>query len=379
MKVGWLLLAWFGHMAFWMACSNRISATGWAYPLTRALRKACYATLLGVPGIRVFKEAVTTGQASDTLVIPGWPLYDQACCLVAMVVLVQWWCRCWQWDARFQPLILERYRVRVPSENQDPMVQGRLARCLASLPINQVLTLEINHKQLDLPHWPNALDGLTITHVSDLHVSKHFSRDFYAAVIDQVNQVGSDVIALTGDLSDLDPVPDWVADLYGRLTAPEGVFFILGNHDLRKSQPEVLRESLVARGLVSLGNGRLVREMGGCSIQWCGNEVPWSLEVPVTPDARRCSIGLAHSPDQFRWAQQHQLDLLLAGHMHGGQICCPGLGPVVGPSWYGVTYSQGCFRHAGTTMHVTRGAGGLFPLRIACCPEITRLEIRCSR
>ena len=88
------------------------------------------------------------------------------------------------------------------------------------------------------------------------------------------------------------------------------------------------------------------------------------------------SIALTHSPDQFRWAQQQQVDLLLAGHMHGGQICFPVIGPIVAPSRHGVAYSSGCFQQGVTTMHVSRGAGGLAPLRWNCRPEITQLEIR---
>ncbi|MCP4816496.1 MAG: metallophosphoesterase, partial [Planctomycetaceae bacterium] len=176
----------------------------------------------------------------------------------------------------------------------------------------------------------------------------------------------SDIIVITGDLVDLDPVPGWVLDLYGQLVAPQGVFFVLGNHDFRQRQLAEFRKGLVEEGLVDLGMDSVCREINHVSVDFLGNECPWSgLASQVRRDDTNSifSIGLTHCPDQFRWGQRQQVDLLLAGHMHGGQICFPVIGPVVAPSRYGVTYSDGCFRQAGTTMHVSRGAGGLAPLR----------------
>lgn len=382
MNACFLLLGLLGHLALWVGGYNRVSASGWSYPRARLLRKVCLLIMAGWPLLHVLAvlapwpslAASVTGSSLD----PFTSCYLVVCWLWLSWVLVHWCRRTLSLDGRFQPRILDRQQVCLADQTGKQLAQGPLACWLGNIPGNQVLKLDVNRKQLDLPRCPQALDGLTITHVSDIHISRHFTREFYGQLIEQVNQLDSDVIALTGDLADLDPVPDWVVELYGQLTAPAGIYFILGNHDVRKSQPAEFRQALVKEGLVDLGKQVLRREIAGTHVDWIGNERPWSKADPGFRQSSPAvfSIVLAHSPDQFGWAQQHQVDLVLAGHMHGGQIQVPGIGPIVGPSRHGVTYSEGCFRRGPTTMHVTRGAGGLVPLRLNCAPEISQLEIR---
>jgi uncharacterized protein len=85
---------------------------------------------------------------------------------------------------------------------------------------------------------------------------------------------------------------------------------------------------------------------------------------------------LAHTPDRLRWAREHEIDLVIAGHTHGGQIRAPLLGPIVAPSHHGVRYASGTFFESPTLMHVSRGVSGLTPLRWNCSPEITRLVLK---
>jgi predicted MPP superfamily phosphohydrolase len=85
---------------------------------------------------------------------------------------------------------------------------------------------------------------------------------------------------------------------------------------------------------------------------------------------------LAHSPDQFQWAQENDIDLMLAGHLHGGQVRLPILGAFLAPSIYGVRYAAGVFTAENTTLHVSRGVSSLMPLRFRCPPEIAILVLR---
>ncbi|MFM9069268.1 MAG: metallophosphoesterase, partial [Planctomycetota bacterium] len=88
---------------------------------------------------------------------------------------------------------------------------------------------------------------------------------------------------------------------------------------------------------------------------------------------------LAHSPDQWRWAREHQFQLVLAGHTHGGQIVFPGIGPVIAPSLDGVEYAGGVYEVAGRVMHVSRGISGKTPVRWHCPPEVTLLTLVSDR
>ena len=85
---------------------------------------------------------------------------------------------------------------------------------------------------------------------------------------------------------------------------------------------------------------------------------------------------LSHTPDQIQRARADQIDLMLAGHNHGGQVRFPLFGPVYSPSVYGCRYASGVFWEAPTLLHVSRGLGGRHPLRINCRPEVTRIVLR---
>ena len=76
------------------------------------------------------------------------------------------------------------------------------------------------------------------------------------------------------------------------------------------------------------------------------------------------------------WARQHGIDLMLSGHVHGGQIRLPLVGSIFVPSWYGSKYDCGTFYEAPTVMHVSRGLAGQHPLRFFCKPEVTRIILR---
>ena len=87
-------------------------------------------------------------------------------------------------------------------------------------------------------------------------------------------------------------------------------------------------------------------------------------------------ILLSHTPDQIEWAQNADVDLMLAGHTHGGQIRLPIVGVSFCPSRFGSRYASGTFYREPTVMHVSRGLAGTRPIRINCPPELTKLVLR---
>jgi predicted MPP superfamily phosphohydrolase len=114
-----------------------------------------------------------------------------------------------------------------------------------------------------------------------------------------------------------------------------------------------------------------------------GNELPWFGpaadigEVSASETSGQpLRILLAHSPDQFGWAQRHGVHLMLAGHNHGGQVRLPLLGAILAPSRHGVRYAAGAYRTGDTVLHVSRGTSSLTPIRVNCPPEIAILVLR---
>jgi predicted MPP superfamily phosphohydrolase len=225
-----------------------------------------------------------------------------------------------------------------------------------------------------------ALDGVSVCHWSDFHLSGRIDRDYFHEVVRLTNLAGPDLIALTGDVCDSASCIDWLSEILAPVRARLGKFFILGNHDLRTKDLARLRSVLDEAGFTDLGGRRVAIHEG--RIELAGNERPWIPDEP--PESLRTAGGqgdplkilLSHSPDQLAWARQRGFDLMLAGHTHGGQICFPVIGPVLCPSWHGVKYAAGFFDDPPTMMHVSRGTASHFPIRWNCPPEITKLVLR---
>jgi uncharacterized protein len=85
---------------------------------------------------------------------------------------------------------------------------------------------------------------------------------------------------------------------------------------------------------------------------------------------------LSHTPDEIEWARDAGVDLMLAGHNHGGQVVLPLIGPVYSPSRYGTRYAGGSFWREPTLLHISRGVSGRHPLRWNCRPEVIRIVLR---
>jgi predicted MPP superfamily phosphohydrolase len=257
---------------------------------------------------------------------------------------------------------------------------------LVRIPGNQALQLHVHRKSVEVPRLSGDLDGLSIAHLSDLHFTGQMKKEFYQRVVARANEFDADLVALTGDLVDKSRCIEWIPDTLGRLRARFGVFFVLGNHDLRVRDLQRLRESLTDSGLTDLSGRWLRRSVRGEPVVLAGNEMPWIppitdlTDCPVESDGKRnLRIALCHDPDQIGWAQAWDIDVMLAGHTHGGQICPPFVGPVVTPSRRGLSRIAGAYREGPTLLHISRGLAGTRPLRINCPPELTMLVLKSPR
>jgi len=252
---------------------------------------------------------------------------------------------------------------------------------LARLPINEQYSLELTELTIQLNQVPQAWDGLTILHISDLHFAATVAQEYFHAVVAELMKRKCDLIALTGDLVDGEQFCQWIVPVLGRLCAPVGKFAILGNHD-SWYDVELIRHQLRRAGFELL-SGRIVeRVVRGHSLLLAGCEEPWLEPMPQWPresdeqDERPFRLLLSHSPDSVYVASQLGVDLMLAGHSHGGQVRLPLIGPVYLPSRYGRRFDAGLFRTGHTLLHVTRGISGKHPLRLCCRPEAVYLTLK---
>jgi predicted MPP superfamily phosphohydrolase len=375
---GWLgvllfLTAVAGHAILVIRCHNWWYGTGLGRQTIDAIQYAHAAALLAGP---VAFWLLLRGTEWPPAATVGVTAYGGLCVIVVPVFLAL---SVWRL-IRPKPAALESNHTRtvdVPKELGFLPVGTGKRRLLARLPGNEALRVDFTEKTLRLKRLPAAWDGLSILHISDVHFVGTPTRDFFRYVIDQCVAWEPDLIAFTGDTVDTDTHHRWIVPLFGRLKAHYGAYAILGNHDLY-FDAAMLRRRLGRAGMHVLGNNSKQIEVRGEPMVVIGHEGPW-LAPP--PDLSAYAAGafrlcLSHTPDNIGWARRHGIDLVLAGHVHGGQIRLPLIGSVVVPSKHGRRYDCGTFEEPPTVLHVSRGLGGEQPLRYNCRPEVSKLILR---
>jgi predicted MPP superfamily phosphohydrolase len=385
--IGLAVLALFGHAALWIGAINRIHAIGASRWLIRILTWSCRLMLIGLPLLAIghwwFSGKPIDIWLSDAIDDRTLRFYLAPCSVVALVTI-------WLWIERRHDV----WRGAAAEKNHTEVldiaaklgcrpVSGVRAKMLLRVPRNQVFQLAVRQKQLRLPRLPIELDGLSIAHFSDLHITGRIGIDYFHEVVDRIESLRADLIAVTGDVIDEIEHIDWLGETLGRLTAPLGAYFVLGNHDQFSGQAMVVRQALCEAGLTDLGGRWQSVDSAGGELILAGNERPWfpltaqmSQLPPKQEKPSQLRVLLAHSPDQFGWARRRDFDLVLAGHTHGGQICVPVIGPIHCPSLHGVKYASGLFFEPPTLMHVSRGVSSELPIRLNCRPEVTKLVLR---
>jgi uncharacterized protein len=253
-------------------------------------------------------------------------------------------------------------------------------RFLTYFPGNEVFTAEFNEKTLYPPRLPAAWDGLSVLHLSDLHLKGTPDRDYFRFIMDRCNEWQPDLVAVTGDIADSWRHQRWIVPILGRLRWREQAFAILGNHDLWFDAP-LIRRRLRRLRMHVLSNTWQQITVRGLPMVVIGQEHPWTRPHP---DLKNCPAGpdspfrlcLSHTPDNIAWARGHGVDLMLSGHVHGGQIRFPLIGSVFLPSTLGRRYDCGTFDEGPTLLHVSRGLSGKQQIRYRCRPEATLLRLR---
>jgi predicted MPP superfamily phosphohydrolase len=278
------------------------------------------------------------------------------------------------------PRILESnhtYTVDIAKElGYKPVGRGKY-RVLATLPANEIFQVDFSEKTLLLPELPIAWHGLSILHLSDLHFCDIPLKVFYQRVLDKCADWHPDLVALTGDYVDSKYHHRWLLPVLGHLRWRIAALAILGNHDTWFDMA-MIRRRIARLGIRVLANSWQLIEVRGQPLAVIGNEAPW---LTPAPDLENCPtdafrLCLSHTPDNLAWARQQRINLMLAGHNHGGQIRFPIFGSLLVPSKYGCRYDCGTFHEPPTVLHVSRGLGARQPIRLLCRPEVTKLILK---
>lgn len=273
------------------------------------------------------------------------------------------------------------------------------------------LNYQVHRVEIPIANLPEALDGMTITQLSDIHMSGYLPRAQVRRAVDMANDLGGDLAVVTGDFitSQGDPLAECIEEIR-RLSAPLGIYGCNGNHEIYAQAEERAQIFFARAGMKLLRQENAVITFRGAHLNLIG--VDYQRER--TPGGRRvlmlsgieslvhkdaANILLSHNPNSFNRAAELGIELSLAGHTHGGQIQVEILDHRLSPARFITHYVAGLYMRPLFTpakavasqaflqasnlqvphsaIYVNRGLGTVgAPVRFGVPPEISLLTLR---
>ena len=252
--------------------------------------------------------------------------------------------------------------------------------------------LELNAYTISSSELPDCFDGYRIAHVSDLH-NTEIGKD-NAKLLAMLREADPDIIAITGDLIDSRNTDIEVALAFAEKAmqiAP--CYYVTGNHEARVSEYNELKTGLEAVGVFVLEDERMELALSGESITMLGVDDPSfhtdylfgdaatvvsSKLAELAAEEDGFTVLLSHRPELFDTYVDSGMNLVLGGHVHGGQFRLPFVGGLVAPN-QGLfpKYDAGLYTEGGTNMVVSRGIGNsILPFRFNNRPEVILIELK---
>ncbi|HEV3082115.1 MAG TPA: phosphodiesterase YaeI [Gemmataceae bacterium] len=250
--------------------------------------------------------------------------------------------------------------------------------------------LELNRHEVVIEDLPLEFSGFRVAQLSDFHCSRHVTADYLNEAVDLAMSQHPDLIVLTGDFIHRGfKYVDAVAEALGRLSAPAGVYAVLGNHDFSvrtalgfrryKHLHRAVARALSAQSIRVLHNQSVCLQRGEAGLHLVGVEDLWSRVCDLKRAFADLSthlprIVLAHNPRTVEFLGGERCDLMLSGHTHGGQVNLPGVGrPTL--SRKARRFAAGMYRLNGTHLYVNKGVGFGFRFRFGVRPEVAILTL----
>jgi len=223
---------------------------------------------------------------------------------------------------------------------------------------------------------PPALDGLRVGMITDVHHSTAASADDVMRAVTLLREAAPDMVVLGGDYVSfadrayIGPVAELLTPLAG---APYGSFAVLGNHDDEREMPAALS----ARGFTVLKDQRTSVTIKGDRLDVAGirfwTKTPAEI-ANVLKGTGGTTILLAHDPRRLAEAAALDVQLVLSGHTHGGQVIVPAVGAIAGRKF---PVLAGYGTRENTSIFVSRGVGTVYvPIRVNCPPDVAVLTLR---
>jgi predicted MPP superfamily phosphohydrolase len=240
----------------------------------------------------------------------------------------------------------------------------------------------ISETDIYIRNLPKAFEGFRITQLTDIHHSRILGIEEVRRVVKIAEQTKPDLFVLTGDYTTsyrryIEPC----AEALSMLSAPEGVWAVLGNHD-HYTDPELTTRALERQHITVLNNAHTSLQRGSDAIQlsgiddWSWNATDWQRAFSGLK-ANTPTILLSHQPSVLDLEQTQTVALILSGHTHGGQLKLPVIGAPARFATQDLKYARGLFRSGETQLYVSAGTGVIgLPLRFGVRPEIAVLRLQ---
>lgn len=229
---------------------------------------------------------------------------------------------------------------------------------------------------------PQAFENFRITQLTDIHHSRIVGLDEVRRVVGLAMSTKPDLIALTGDYTTTYPhFIEPCAEALGGLSAPEGVWAVLGNHD-HYTDSELTQRALERNHIPVMNNINTTLRRSSDTLQlagiddWSWAKDDWNRAFHGI-DQNRPTVLLSHQPAVLDLTQAQRASLILSGHTHGGQVTLPFVGAPARLATKDLKYAHGLFRQGATQLYVSSGTGVIgLPVRLGARPEISVIRLR---
>jgi len=251
--------------------------------------------------------------------------------------------------------------------------------------------LEVTNYSLENEKIPSSFNDYKIAQISDFHNTK--SKRLTNSLIRKLKQEQPNIIVITGDLIDAKKTDIEVATHFiEEISKIAKIYYVTGNHEVSTKDYEKLKENLISNNVTILENKSIFIKEKEEEINLLGIDDPSIIRDSfiddstitrtnlenISYDKEKYSILLSHRPELFDTYVQSNIDLILTGHAHGGQIRIPFIGGVIAPN-QGIfpKYTSGVLKKDSTTMIISRGIGNsILPFRINNRPELVIITLK---
>ena len=254
----------------------------------------------------------------------------------------------------------------------------------------KVHRVQIRHKNI-----PPELDGFVIAHISDLHLLSRRDTSMGLKAAKLVNAFSPDMVCITGDVVDergdhVSETAEAALEVITAMSSKYGTFSVLGNHDIKSGADEVVKRT---EGAMRILRDEVVdlETDSGVTISIAGIEGPetWWHQSRMNPirkvqelvsvlPKRGLRLLLSHFPEAVDYFPEGAVDIVLAGHTHGGQIGFGRSFRSFNLAWPVTNYMLGEYEVRGTVLTVTPGLGLSYylPIRLGIWPEVTIITLK---